>query len=208
MARKKTPIVTDNKNAEDLSERSARRRKTLGMIAAGGGVLASQAHLPQTWSRPVVESVVLPAHAAGSPTGTQTSAPPTQIVCSTFTCTVTGWAEGQTGRTQGENYSVAADSGNTAPLTTYFDTLTAIPYTESFNRDGSFYGMLCSGTQTFTFIQSAASGDTGKEQQWISRATNISVRGTAARIQYTDTSIFVFTADCAGTQTQTFNIGP
>lgn len=39
------------------------RRKLLKSLVAGGGVMASGKILPDHWSAPVVESVVLPAHA-------------------------------------------------------------------------------------------------------------------------------------------------
>lgn len=42
------------------------RRKLLKTIAVGGGVLTTAKALPENWSRPMVESVVLPAHANGS----------------------------------------------------------------------------------------------------------------------------------------------
>ncbi len=39
------------------------RRQLLKTLVAGGGVMASGKLLPDEWSRPVVESVLLPAHA-------------------------------------------------------------------------------------------------------------------------------------------------
>lgn len=40
------------------------RRKALKRLILGGGVLAS---MPDRWTKPVVESVLLPAHAQASP---------------------------------------------------------------------------------------------------------------------------------------------
>ena len=39
------------------------RRNLLKALAAGGGVAVSVASLPKTWSRPQIDSVLLPAHA-------------------------------------------------------------------------------------------------------------------------------------------------
>ena len=44
------------------------RRKLLKSIAAGSGAIVAGKSLPETWSRPVVDSVMLPAHAQTSPT--------------------------------------------------------------------------------------------------------------------------------------------
>ena len=43
------------------------RRKLLKSIALGGGAIAVGKTLPQSWTRPVVESVMLPAHAIATP---------------------------------------------------------------------------------------------------------------------------------------------
>jgi anaerobic selenocysteine-containing dehydrogenase len=42
------------------------RRKLLKSIAAGTGAVVAGKSLPESWSRPVVDSVMLPAHAATS----------------------------------------------------------------------------------------------------------------------------------------------
>ena len=46
----------DDSNSED-------RRTKLKQILAGGGVIAGGSSIPNQWSRAVVESVVIPAHA-------------------------------------------------------------------------------------------------------------------------------------------------
>ena len=53
--------MTDKKSSES-------RRKLLKSIAAGSGVIVAGKSLPESWSRPVVDSVMLPAHAQTSPT--------------------------------------------------------------------------------------------------------------------------------------------
>lgn len=44
------------------------RRKLLKSIAAGSGAIVAGKSLPESWSRPLVDSVILPAHAQTSPT--------------------------------------------------------------------------------------------------------------------------------------------
>ena len=53
---------------------SKNRRKLLKSIAAGSGVVVAGKSLPDNWSRPVVDSVMLPAHAqtSGSYSGSAT----------------------------------------------------------------------------------------------------------------------------------------
>jgi len=45
---------------------SESRRKLLKSIAAGSGAIVAGKSLPESWSRPVVDSVMLPAHAETS----------------------------------------------------------------------------------------------------------------------------------------------
>ena len=52
--------MTDKKSSES-------RRKLLKSIAAGSGAVVAGKTLPDSWSKPVVDSVMLPAHAATSP---------------------------------------------------------------------------------------------------------------------------------------------
>ena len=52
--------MTDKKSSES-------RRKLLKSIAAGSGAILAGKSLPESWSRPVVDSVMLPAHAQTSP---------------------------------------------------------------------------------------------------------------------------------------------
>ena len=54
-------------NNKDISRRRA--LKVLGL----GGVVAATIALPGKWTRPIVESIVVPAHAAASPVATTTT---------------------------------------------------------------------------------------------------------------------------------------
>jgi len=60
--------MADNKSSEN-------RRKLLKSIAAGSGAIVAGKSLPENWARPVVDSVILPAHA-------QTSGEPAAFVSS------------------------------------------------------------------------------------------------------------------------------
>ena len=57
--------MTDKKSRES-------RRKLLKSIAAGSGAIVAGKSLPENWSKPAVDSVLLPAHAQTSPTCTET----------------------------------------------------------------------------------------------------------------------------------------
>jgi hypothetical protein len=50
----------------DKNKTVENRRKLLKSVAAGGGAIIAGKTLPKEWSRPVVDSVILPAHAATS----------------------------------------------------------------------------------------------------------------------------------------------
>lgn len=54
----------DEQTRNTLQNAGVSRRKALKKLILGGGVLAS---MPDRWSKPVVESVLLPAHAQASP---------------------------------------------------------------------------------------------------------------------------------------------
>jgi hypothetical protein len=53
--------------SEKQSNKGNARRKLLKGIAAGSGAVIAGKTLPENWSRPVVDSVMLPAHAQTSP---------------------------------------------------------------------------------------------------------------------------------------------
>ena len=57
--------MPENKSSES-------RRKLLKSIAAGSGVVAAGKSLPELWRKPVVNSVMLPAHAATTGSGGNT----------------------------------------------------------------------------------------------------------------------------------------
>lgn len=62
--------TSSSSRGDDHSEtRSPSRRRTLKRLASGGAVAGVVAAAPSRWTRPVVESVVLPVHAQTSATG-------------------------------------------------------------------------------------------------------------------------------------------
>ena len=57
------------KNNNEIKQQSSARRNILKSIALGGGVVATAASLPKEWTKPVLDQVLLPAHAQmSSPT--------------------------------------------------------------------------------------------------------------------------------------------
>ena len=52
--------------ADEADKITFGRRKLLHILAAGSGVLAALTILPDRWSQPIIEFVVLPAHAQTS----------------------------------------------------------------------------------------------------------------------------------------------
>ena len=57
----------DQSSAPRQGEQKPARRKVLKTIAAGGGAVALGKSLPEQWSKPVVDSVLVPAHAQATP---------------------------------------------------------------------------------------------------------------------------------------------
>lgn len=51
---------------KDKENREVARRKVLKRLLVGGGVAAGAKMMPDEWHKPVVESVILPAHAETS----------------------------------------------------------------------------------------------------------------------------------------------
>ncbi len=60
--------VAETMSAQDQRKNGA-RRKILRNIVVGGGAMTAARAVPEHWSRPVVDSVVLPGHAATSVAG-------------------------------------------------------------------------------------------------------------------------------------------
>lgn len=72
---------SDAKDAE-LEKEQGRRKVLKGGVVVGGAAVAAALSMPKKWTRPLVEAVVVPAHAQTSPgaptpqpTGAPTSAP-------------------------------------------------------------------------------------------------------------------------------------
>ena len=88
-----------------MPDKKDTRRKLLKTIAAGSGAVVAGKAIPESWSRPVVDSVVLPAHAAttddsGSQGGgatTTTPAPTTTPACCLTAGEYCGYTDQQNG---------------------------------------------------------------------------------------------------------------
>ena len=65
------------------------RRKLLKSIALGGGAIAVGKTLPESWTKPVIDSVMLPAHGVASVVGTYSGAMWLPEITSTGTLTIT-----------------------------------------------------------------------------------------------------------------------
>lgn len=87
--------MNDNKSNES-------RRKLLKSVAAGSGAIVAGKSLPESWSRPVVDSVMLPAHA-------QTS---TKASCGPITATANEGSD-----TDDDQVNVIYDGGSSCNLT-------------------------------------------------------------------------------------------
>jgi hypothetical protein len=74
----KRHTLSAEKRREDMSEEKSNkanaRRKLLKGIVAGSGVVIAGKTLPESWSRPVVDSVMLPVHAMTSGPASYTGA--------------------------------------------------------------------------------------------------------------------------------------
>ncbi|MDB4049219.1 hypothetical protein N9485_03310 [Luminiphilus sp.] len=89
-----TPVATgDDTTDSKLSDKESARRKLIKRAALGTGLAASA----PVWVRPVVNTVVLPAHAQASgllsPTTTTTSGPTTTTTSGPTTTTTLGEPE-------------------------------------------------------------------------------------------------------------------
>lgn len=62
---------TEKPNKSDQAE----RRKTVRRMLVGGGIITAGSQLPSKWTKPVVETVLMAAHAGTSPVGAPTMAP-------------------------------------------------------------------------------------------------------------------------------------
>lgn len=74
-------MSANDRNSDDSekkprpSEKGPERRKVLkGGVVIGGAVVGSALTLPKKWTRPIVDAVIVPAHAAVSP-GAPTPSP-------------------------------------------------------------------------------------------------------------------------------------
>ena len=48
------------------TKKEAARRRILKKMAVGGGIVTASQVMPERWTKPVIDSVILPAHARSS----------------------------------------------------------------------------------------------------------------------------------------------
>lgn len=137
---KKTTKTLRNKESSALSVKSKNRRKLLGAIAAGGAVANL---LPSKWSKPVVDSILLPAHAQMSP----------GALLPTFDCTVTGFLFSNTISNSGFNW-VALTSSFSQNLTSSRAEFTFALVTGLISAVATFIG---SAIASYTALSSTGS---------------------------------------------------
>jgi hypothetical protein len=64
----------DGKKSDQTLEQPNRRKAIKTGVIVGGSVVGSAMTLPKKWTRPIVDAVIVPAYAQGSP-GAPTPAP-------------------------------------------------------------------------------------------------------------------------------------
>ena len=86
---KQQPDTLSDNNAKEEQGQLESRRKALKNIIIGGGAVAGANFLPDKWVQPIVNAVVVPAHAATSPIPTTPPQPTTTTSEPTTTTTTT-----------------------------------------------------------------------------------------------------------------------
>ena len=72
-----------------IQDQPTGRRKTLKKLLVGGGVAAVGSTLPTKWTKPVVDSIILPAHAQTTVVPEPTAAPQDPITTPAARVTIT-----------------------------------------------------------------------------------------------------------------------
>ena len=67
------PKIVNNKNLGEIEMSDQSRRKLLKSVAAASGAIVAGKNLPESWTKPVVNSVLLPVHAQTSGTNIYSS---------------------------------------------------------------------------------------------------------------------------------------
>ena len=115
------------------------RRKLLKTIVSGGGVIVAGKSLPESWTKPVVDSVMLPAHAETSPAEPTPPTPCTPCLVAETYCA--GRSNGAGGGSI--DISVATNGTVTVVHPQFTDTDTVDPCT-----DGTFEVIYPTGNQS------------------------------------------------------------
>ena len=127
---KKSPKKTKSEELKD-DARMARRRGLLGVISAVGGVGATK--LPEQWTRPVVDSVLLPAHA-------QSTEEVCEVTCTSFVLNLIEYPQTGTSTSFFTYTQSAYHVTDCAPIGDTTDTTRSSEFFSSFNLNASSIG--------------------------------------------------------------------
>ncbi len=150
------------------------RRNLLKSIAAGSGAIAAGKNLPDSWARPVVDAVLLPAHA--------------QTSCTTaFAGTYTGNA------TATVNFCDGTNGARTPPVTVIIgaNCSVSVSYTgiRPFTGTGSIVGNTFSVPVSRTELCGGGPGSAANDGTGL-------VTGTVSGTQISGTAVFGGSCDC------------
>ena len=145
------------------------RRKLLKSIAAGSGAIVAGKSLPENWTKPIVNSVVLPAHAvtSGQAPSSPPSSPPTTTV--TFVSTAAPF---------GSNTSPGPDISNAARID--LPTLLTVSPAPSAPNDAftieGFFNNVSTGSGNLNLLPDGTFSQAGNTQPFIGQTGVFEIR--------------------------------
>jgi len=135
---------------QDAKAHVRARRNLLKSVMAAGGVIATDRLLPEQWTRPVVASVMLPAHAVSTPTCTLQTfsfSPSSTLDINTNNGSVYGTSPPVFGTINTVNGQFSVTGGTSVPCING-PGIYSITFTGT--ASGAFYGrqdIFCNGTE-------------------------------------------------------------
>ncbi len=141
--------MTDNKSNDS-------RRKLLKSIAAGSGAVVAGKSLPESWSKPIVDSVLLPVHAETTSTGSNTESTCTAVDDEFTPTDILGGDGSVPAPGVLANDSCTQVVSNTDPVLVQHGPVNSL----TVNADGSFDYQVEDENTIFTFTYTTESGAT------------------------------------------------
>lgn len=169
-------------DSENARSRVQRRRNALKTIS-GGSVLAAGGLMPNEWARPVIQTVLLPAHAQTSlidvtttpiPSTTPEGPPSTTQGCACDGLTITETSVNKTGRTSATVSASGTISSPNNCLVGFSVQVLFEGYTG--NNCDAGGGTLVAATSVFALVTSGGNWDTG----------NVDLTGPSGNLQSVD----------------------